>query len=267
MKFTLSAVLTGFLLILVINSALAGSTAWTGNGSENLPCSTGAHWILSPAQGITSATLTVNSTTYPMQQSGDGSFFADSTGTITSASATWVGTNSTAFLKLSHCNGSTVTTTPTPSVTVTPTVTPTVTGTPTPSPTGTITPTATPTVTATPTATITPSPTPPLGGGGSNTIVDNSSPPAPPTTVVVITPTPIVASPPRVVIVIPTPTIAAPVVATPTPTVQTAIPVKPAITGNAGLTEQDSSKGIQIAISILVFLMVATARLSTRKRV
>jgi hypothetical protein len=86
--------------------ALAGETTWTGNGSENLPCAEGGHWILSPAQGITSATLTVNGVTYEMTQSGDGSFSADSVGSLdenTTASATWEGDNDTAFLKLSHC--------------------------------------------------------------------------------------------------------------------------------------------------------------------
>jgi hypothetical protein len=86
--------------------ALAGETTWTGNGSENLPCAEGGHWILSPAQGITSATLTVNGVTYEMTQSGDGSFSADSVGSLdenTTASATWDGDNDTAFLKLSHC--------------------------------------------------------------------------------------------------------------------------------------------------------------------
>ncbi len=82
------------------------STTWTGQGSENLPCSDAAHWILSPAKGITSATLFVGGQSYSMIQSGSGSFSADSSGAVsanTSVSATYEGSNTTAFLKLSHC--------------------------------------------------------------------------------------------------------------------------------------------------------------------
>jgi hypothetical protein len=88
-------------------ASASGSVTWTGNGSENLPCSDGGHWVLSPAQGITSATLTVDGTTYTMVKNGlFGSWAADSSGAITSsstASATYAGNNTTAFLKLSSC--------------------------------------------------------------------------------------------------------------------------------------------------------------------
>ena len=91
----------------VLAGGVGGSTTWDGNGSENLPCEDGGHWILSPAQGITAATLTVNGVTYPMTQSGNnGSYSADSVGALdenTTASATWTGENDSAFLKLSHC--------------------------------------------------------------------------------------------------------------------------------------------------------------------
>lgn len=82
------------------------SVAWTGNGSENLPCSDAAHWVLSPAKGITSATLFVDGASYTMVRNGNGSYAADSAGEVTSsstASVTYDGANTTAFLKLSHC--------------------------------------------------------------------------------------------------------------------------------------------------------------------
>lgn len=82
------------------------SVTWTGNGSENLPCSDAAHWVLSPARGITSATLYVDGVSYAMVRNGLGSFAADSDGAVdasTIASVTYDGANTTAFLKLSHC--------------------------------------------------------------------------------------------------------------------------------------------------------------------
>jgi hypothetical protein len=75
-------------------------------GSTNLPCLEGAHWILSPAQGITSATLTFDGHTYDMVQSGDGSFFVDTPGPVEDGdvvTVTFQGDNDNAFLKLSHC--------------------------------------------------------------------------------------------------------------------------------------------------------------------
>jgi hypothetical protein len=54
----------------------------TGNGSDNLPCADGAHWVLSPAQGITSATLAFDGHTYDMVQSGEGSFSVDTPGPV-----------------------------------------------------------------------------------------------------------------------------------------------------------------------------------------
>jgi len=119
--------------ILFIGVAHASTTvSWTGGedqGSDNLPCSDGGHWILSPAQGITSATLTFEGHTYVMEQSGDGSYSVDTTGSISvgdTATATYEGNNDTAFLKLSHCTSG-----GTPSPTDTGTPSPTDTGTPT----------------------------------------------------------------------------------------------------------------------------------------
>src|SRR4026207_59182 len=61
------------------------SVSWTGGqdqGSENLPCSDGGHWILSPAQGITGATLPFEGHSYVMEQSGGGSYSVDTDGSI-----------------------------------------------------------------------------------------------------------------------------------------------------------------------------------------
>jgi len=100
-------------LLVVAPLAMSGiahastTTVWAGNGSDNLPCADGGHWVLSPAQGITAATLTVDGIDYTMQKNGNnGSWAADSGGPLTgstTASATYDGNNSVAFLKLSHC--------------------------------------------------------------------------------------------------------------------------------------------------------------------
>ena len=50
---------------------------WQEHGSENLPCSGSEHWVLSPAQGITSATLYIDGVPYAMSQNGNGSYSAD----------------------------------------------------------------------------------------------------------------------------------------------------------------------------------------------
>jgi hypothetical protein len=101
------------------SAAVAATTiTWTGQGSENLPCSGSEHWVLSPAQGITSAVLTVRGVNYTMVQSGAGSFSVDTNvgvnaGDIGNVTVTYEGTNTTAFIKLSHCNKATTTTPPT----------------------------------------------------------------------------------------------------------------------------------------------------------
>jgi hypothetical protein len=104
-----------------------GSTTWDGQGlDEGETCATGAHWLLVPAQGIESATLTVDGAVYPMTQNGAGAFAADSVGSVdesTDASATWTGSRTSAFLTLSHCLGSSTTTTTTTTTTGTPTTT------------------------------------------------------------------------------------------------------------------------------------------------
>ncbi len=86
--------------------ALAATTIqWTGQGGENLPCDGGGHWVLT-GKGVTSATMEVNGVTYTMVQNGNGSFAADSNGTIgagTTASATYSGSPKNPQFVLSHC--------------------------------------------------------------------------------------------------------------------------------------------------------------------
>jgi hypothetical protein len=85
------------------------TTQWGGNGSENLPCSGSEHWVLSPAKGITSATLYIDGVAYAMSKNGGGasSYSADTNVGFDgsqSVSVTYSGANDSAFLKLSHCD-------------------------------------------------------------------------------------------------------------------------------------------------------------------
>jgi hypothetical protein len=103
------------LLVLALAAMTVGGTAsialasttiqWTGQGSESLPCSGGGHWVLT-GQGVTSATMTVNGVVYTMHQNGNGSFAADSNGSLgagTTASATYEGSPKNPQFVLSHC--------------------------------------------------------------------------------------------------------------------------------------------------------------------
>src|SRR5207247_7552952 len=80
---------------------------WEGNGSENLPCANGGHWVLAPSFGIESATLHVDGTAYTMTESGEGSWSADSAGAITENSDVFVTFEGAGderdHLQLSHC--------------------------------------------------------------------------------------------------------------------------------------------------------------------
>jgi hypothetical protein len=95
--------------LVVIGANMVGANAdgsttiqWQGQGSDNLPCDSGGHWILADSHGqdwaVTSATLTVNGQSYTMTQNGEGSWSADSDGALTSgnvsasASITYTGT-------------------------------------------------------------------------------------------------------------------------------------------------------------------------------
>jgi hypothetical protein len=89
--------------------ATSGTTiGWQGNGSENLPCSGSEHWVLSPAQGITSATLYIDGVPYAMSKNGNGGSYSADTNVgfdgSQSVSVTYFGDNDSAFLKLSHCD-------------------------------------------------------------------------------------------------------------------------------------------------------------------
>jgi hypothetical protein len=110
----------------------SGTLPWTGHGDENLPCPNGAHWVFTPGgkDSVTAATLTVNGVNYTMQQSGNGSWSADSTTPLTgavTASVAYVGNLGTGNpgLQLSHCleGPSTTTTVPTTTTTTTKTTT------------------------------------------------------------------------------------------------------------------------------------------------
>jgi Prealbumin-like fold domain len=87
----------------------SGTIPWEGQGSDQLPCDGGAHWVLAPADGIESATLHVGDSTYVMTQNGQGSWAADSDGAVPSdQSEVWVeftssGDTSKDHLQLSHC--------------------------------------------------------------------------------------------------------------------------------------------------------------------
>ena len=147
-----------------------GIINWAGNGSENLPCEYGGHWVLAPSEGITGAILHVNGSDYTMIQHGNGSWSADSSGPLDSdltASVSYTGEgDSRNHLQLSHCaEGADPTPTetdvpPTPTETTIPTETSAPTETPDPTetlvPTETSVPTSTPTVPVDPTLTSTP---------------------------------------------------------------------------------------------------------------
>jgi hypothetical protein len=104
--------------------ALADSISWTGgsdSGSDLLPCTDGGHWVLSQAQAVQSATLTVAGGSYPMQADGDGAYVANSSGPIVSgdvAVVTYDGGGQPS-LALTGCTAS-----PSPTPTPTPTPTP-----------------------------------------------------------------------------------------------------------------------------------------------
>jgi hypothetical protein len=157
-----------------------GTITWTGQGSDKLPCTGETHWILSNADDITSATLTVNGTNYTMVQQGNGSayeaFVPGPLAQPVTASVSYQGDASmnpqgqiTTQLVISSCTPGQTTTTTTTTTTV-PTTTTTVPTTTTTVPTTTTTvPTTTTTV---PTTTTT---VPGGGGGGATTTVPTTT--------------------------------------------------------------------------------------------
>ncbi len=106
MRKLLVLALSAFAVVGLIGSASAGQLTWRGQGSENLPCSDGGHWVLT-GKGVTSATATIGGRTYTMLQNGGGSWAVDSFGSITSgtiASVVFAGTPNNPQFVLSHCN-------------------------------------------------------------------------------------------------------------------------------------------------------------------
>jgi hypothetical protein len=83
--------LAGMLFVGLANAAPAladGVVPWTGQGADSVgPCEPGEdpiiHWVFTTGGNdtVTSAVLTVNGNTYPMSQSGQGSWSADVPGT------------------------------------------------------------------------------------------------------------------------------------------------------------------------------------------
>jgi len=152
--FVMAVMLLGFGLVIPVQAD--GIIDWDGNGSDALPCQYGGHWVLAPSEGITGAILHVNGSDYTMIQHGNGSWSADSVGSLDSglsASASFIGEGSEKnHLQLSHCTEGAD---PTPTETVT---TPTETAIPTetPDPTETSVPSQTPDPTETEVPTFTP---------------------------------------------------------------------------------------------------------------
>src|SRR5438132_444230 len=107
------AAVTVVAMTMVPASAASTTISWNGQGSDNLPCSGGGHWVLTssgPNTTISSAELTVNgSDAGPMTQNGGGSWSADSSGALaagsTSASVavTYTGDTPSGQLVLSSC--------------------------------------------------------------------------------------------------------------------------------------------------------------------
>jgi hypothetical protein len=102
------AIVLGSLLVFGAAGVAAASSTiyWSGQGSENLPCSDGGHWVLT-GKGITSATARINGVDYVMVQHGQGSWSADSVGRLGSspnARVTYEGSARNPQFVLSHCN-------------------------------------------------------------------------------------------------------------------------------------------------------------------
>ena len=93
---------------IAVTPAFADGTAtWDGNGSQNLPCSGGEHWVLANAQDVTGAELFVDGVdSGAFEQHGQGAWSIDTDfgfdGTE-SVSAQWQGDGSPQLV-LSHCD-------------------------------------------------------------------------------------------------------------------------------------------------------------------
>lgn len=176
-KLGVTVLTVGAVFLLASPAWAEGTIPWAGNGSDNLPCADGAHWVVAPAFGIESATLTVDGVDYVMTQSGNGSWSADSSGAIddtVNAYVTYTGPGDDRdHLQLSHCLGASPS--PSESESPSPTESPSPSETESPSPTNSPSVTGSPSVrptSHTPTTSVkgashTPSPTAFTGSNGS----------------------------------------------------------------------------------------------------
>ena len=112
----LSAIVAVIMAVAAANADGSMTVQWQGQGADNLPCSDGGHWILTPGHNdgtITNAMLTVNNGQHiSMTENGGGSWSADSVGSLdnnTTASATYTftGSDPEPQLVLSSCTAGT----------------------------------------------------------------------------------------------------------------------------------------------------------------
>ncbi len=189
--FVIAAVLFVFGIVQIPVQA-DGVIDWEGQGSENLPCTDGGHWVVAPSFNITGGTGNVNDASYSLTQNGnDGSWWFDSVGSISADSTAYVSYtgegDSRNHLQLSHCTGGTD---PTPTYTVVPpTETPDPTETPS-DPTQTNTPEV-PTETQVPTTTATATLVDPTSTNTPETPTSTTPPPDPTLTATPISTLPI----------------------------------------------------------------------------
>jgi hypothetical protein len=105
----MAALVAGVIAVMSPWALADGTIPWGGNGSDNLPCTDGGHWVLAPSFGVESATLFVNGQSYTMVQAGNGhgSWSADSVGPLTDPVDAYVeftgDGNTRNHLQLSHC--------------------------------------------------------------------------------------------------------------------------------------------------------------------
>ncbi len=152
------AVAIGLVVLLAGPAFADGSNTvqWGGAGSENLPCDYGVHWVLSPANRITTAILSIEGQgDFPMYPGG--SFVVDTPRAFDGSQAVsafyvYTGTDPRPRIKLGYCL-------PSPSPGPSPSPSPLPSPSPSPSP----SPTASPSPSPSPTT----GPSSSTGGGGS----------------------------------------------------------------------------------------------------
>jgi hypothetical protein len=128
-------------LAAALSIAITGSVAaYSGRGSDNLPCTTGGYWVINHLTGP-APTLIVGGVNATLVKQPNATIAHYISGPVTAATVVVVSPN-VGQLQLSHCLPG-PTATPTPSPTPTPSITPSPTPStdPTPSPTGSESPT------------------------------------------------------------------------------------------------------------------------------